>query len=167
MSACAAAGAPAQADIRYMLRAEGTYANSAIAFTLNNTDRVTITDNNGLVLTKSVCNATTATCDLATGAGFFPTNTGAPGDALIYRIGFEAPGPEPVTDLVIFDKTPAFSALSGTLPSIDPQTTALSCALTVPATPASGYEGPLEWSCTGDLPPGSAGIASFEVRISD
>ena len=150
-----------------MLRAEGTYANSAIAFTLNNTDRVTITDDNGLVLTKSVCNATTDTCDLATGAGFSPSNTGAPGDLLIYRIGFEAPGPEPVTDVVIFDRTPAFSALSASVPSIDPQTTALSCALTVPATPAAGYEGPLEWSCTGNLPPGSAGIASFEVRISD
>ena len=163
----AAAGTPSQTDIRYTLRAEGTYANSALAFTLDNADRVTVTDDNGLLLTKTVCNATTDTCDLATGAGFSPSNTGAPGDILIYRIGFEAPGPEPVTDLVIFDQTPAFSALSATVPSIDPQTTALSCALNVPATPAAGYEGPLEWRCTGDLPPGSVGIASFEVRISD
>ncbi|MEO9971891.1 MAG: hypothetical protein ABJG15_19000, partial [Hyphomonadaceae bacterium] len=163
----AAAGTPSQADIRYTLRAAGNYANSAVTYIRENADRVLIGDDNGLTLTKSVCNATTSTCDLQSGTGFSPSNSGAPGDTLIYRIGFEAPGPEPVTDLAIFDRTPAFSALAATLPNIDPQTAGLTCALIVPPAPSAGYEGALEWGCTGDLPSGSFGIATFEVRISD
>ena len=58
----------------------------------------------GLVLTKTVCNATTSDCD--DDANHLTSVDGAPGDVLEYRIAYQRIGP-PVFDVVVEDAVPA------------------------------------------------------------
>ena len=115
---------------------------------LTNSDQVSIGAAGSLELTKEVCNASNGVCNLATGEGFARSNRGLPGDRLVYRIMFEVLGPEPVAGVFVADKTPAFSALTATVPSIFAAPDSLSCEVTSPAAPAIGYQGPLGWTCT-------------------
>ena len=162
------------AVIDYDLEASATYTGLAPYFdgllnpaALSNSDRVVIADGGSLLLTKEVCNTALGVCDSASGAGFDLANSGSPRDVLIYRIVFEVTGPEPVDGLEIVDKTPAYSSLTANAPSVIAEPDGVSCVLSDPAAPVMGYEGLLEWTCTGTSAPGSLGIVGFEVRIAD
>jgi|GEM_PF-3847760 len=165
--------APNGASLNVELEANATYDNLAPSFVaalnpviLSNTDRVIIGNAGSLALTKEVCNLMSGPCDLSTGVGFSVNNSGTPGDILIYRISFEVPGNEPLEGLKIVDKTPAYSSLTATPPSIVSMPESLACALTEPANALEGYEGLLEWTCIGTVAPGSRGAVSFEVQIA-
>ncbi|MEO9969324.1 MAG: GEVED domain-containing protein [Hyphomonadaceae bacterium] len=162
-----ASGSAQGESLQFELVASGLYANTSETFRLVNHDTVTITDAAALRLTKTVCNPQTGLCDAVTGAGFDVANTGAPGDVLIYRIAFDNLGSEPLEDVVVNDDTPAFSSLGATLPSVVSNPIGLTCALSVPATPVTAYQGPLEWACPGQMLAGAQGIVSFEVQIAN
>jgi len=167
-------GAPDGVRLSYDLEASATYTGLTGSFAaastpvvLVNSDVVTVGTAGTLELTKEVCNLGAGACDLPTGAGFGLSNSGSPGDVLIYRIEFEITGADAVDGLVIADKTPAYSSLTVTVPSVVTTPDGVVCSLTNPATPAQGYEGVLEWDCAGLVVPGSLGVVSFEVIISE
>ncbi len=161
------AAAPAAARLTYDVLADFAFAGTAQAAALTNTDRVTVSQSGALILTKQVCNATASACDALAGTGFAASNAGRPGDRLLYRIVFEASGPEPVDDVEVFDDTPAWSSLSATAPTILRTPSGLSCTLATPPAPGPGYTGALGWTCTGTMVPGEAGIVTFEVRVDE
>jgi len=166
VGASSVAAAPSGASLLVDIAVSGTYAGTAVPVSLANTDRVTVSADGALVLEKSVCNATSSTCDLVSGAGFGRNNTGLPGDTLVYRIVFSAPGPDPVDAVEVFDRTPAYSALTAIAPGVVTQPAGLTCALVAPATPAAGYTGELKWSCPGTMIAGEEGVVSFEVEVA-
>jgi len=95
-------------------------------------------------------------------------NQAAPGDVLRYRLIFRNQGSNPLTEVIVTDSTPAFSALNAaaTCPAALPA--ALSaCALSAPdGSNGSGYQGGLQWQFTGELQPGGQGVVSYDVRVS-
>ncbi|MEM7768811.1 MAG: DUF11 domain-containing protein, partial [Pseudomonadota bacterium] len=155
------------ASLSYDLEAQATYTATTALDTLTNTDRITVNEGAALALTKAVCNATTTSCNAATGAGFGVNNAGRPGDVLVYRIVFEAPGPDPIDEVAVHDRTPDYSALTAVAPGIVLQPNSVACALTEPAMPAPNYAGDLEWGCPGSMVAGDRGIVSFEVKVAD
>ncbi|MEE9381590.1 MAG: DUF11 domain-containing protein, partial [Hyphomonadaceae bacterium] len=159
------AGVPDGAVLNYGLEAASTYSGTAKTLTLSNSDRLTVSSAGGLILKKEVCNATISVCDLVAGTGFGLTNSGAPGDTLLYRITFSNPGPDAIDDVRIADATPPYSALTANAPSIVTQPTGLTCTLAVPATPAAGYSGVLSWDCPGAMNSGASGTVGFEISI--
>ncbi len=159
--------APAGATLDYVVAADFDYSGTPLSETLTNDDRVSISSQGALELTKQVCNATQGPCAALSGGGFSASNSGAPGDTIIYRIIFENPGPENIENVDVHDDTPAFSALTGTAPSVLSAPAGLACSLVVPPAPAAGYSGDLHWQCTGNMAPGDAGIVSFEVAVDE
>ncbi len=161
------AGAPPAASLEYTLAADFTFHGTAMTAQLANKDLVTVSQNGALELTKRVCNSSLSACDLASGAGFSSANSGAPGDVLVYLIGFANPGPDPIDDVDVYDDTPAFSALTATAPGVVAAPSGLTCALASPAVASAGYTGDLHWACTGLMAPGQTGAVSFEVSVDN
>ena len=87
---------------------------------------------------------------------------------LRYRLIFRNQGSNPLTEVIVTDSTPAYSALNAaaTCPAALPA--ALSaCALSAPdGSNGSGYQGGLQWQFTGELQPGGQGAVSYDVRVS-
>ena len=162
-----AAGSVQGEDVQFELVANGTYGNAPETFALENFDRLTVGTQAALQLTKMVCNTRSGSCDVLTGAGFDRSNTGAPGDTLIYRLVFQNGGAGIIDDVRVNDDTPAFSSLTATPPGVVTSPQDLTCALTAPTSPAAGFEGGLEWICPGEMQAGSVGVVTFEVRIAD
>jgi len=165
--ATASAGAPSGSSVSFDVTATGTYVDSAATFALTNSDTVIVKTGGSLTLSKQVCNASTSTCDAATGAGFGLSNSGAPGDTLVYRIAFTNTGSAANDNVAIADTTPPYSALTATAPAVEVAPAGVTCTLTVPAAPAAGYAGTVAWDCPGAMAPGAAGAVSFEVKIKD
>jgi hypothetical protein len=163
----AAPGIPGDSRLDYTLMADFAYAGTALGEELANDDRVTVSPEGALELTKQVCNLTVSACDAASGTGFAPANTGRPGDVLIYRIGFENPGPDAIDEVDIHDDTPAYSRLTATGPDVVAAPAGLSCMLVSPAAPAAGYAGDLHWQCSGQMSAGDQGVVSFEVAVDE
>ena len=94
-------------------------------------------------------------------------NQAAPGDVLRYRLTFRNQGSNPLTEVIVTDSTPAYSALNApaACPGVLPA--ALSaCVLSAPdGSNGSGYQGSLEWQFTGELQPGAEGVVSYDVRV--
>jgi len=94
-------------------------------------------------------------------------NQAAPGDVLRYRLTFRNQGSNPLTEVIVTDSTPAYSALNApaACPGVLPA--ALSaCVLSAPdGSNGSGYQGSLEWQFTGELQPGAESVVSYDVRV--
>ncbi|MGR3570242.1 DUF7507 domain-containing protein [Brevirhabdus sp.] len=144
----------------YAVTALTTLSATPLSDTRSNIDTVGTSEQGGqLVLRKTVRNVTKNSAEGA-------ANGGAPGDVLHYRIYIENPSDAPISDVNIFDRTPAYTALSEPLDSPVAVTPGLTCVVSEPAPSAAGYEGPLRWTCTGQVYPGGAGLVSFQVRIA-
>lgn len=129
------------------LSASFSYANSAVTDAQERLD-VTIVGNAtaaGLHLAKVVDKATAKS-----------------GDSLTYTISYTNHSTSPLSNLRIFDSTPAYtvfaSALCGALPS-----GITGCAVSVQ--PSPGASGPVEWAFTGQLQPGTSGAVTFVVTL--
>ncbi|MCP4007186.1 MAG: DUF11 domain-containing protein [bacterium] len=110
------------------------------------TDLTTASDSQsaGLVLHKTV--------DLA---------TALPGDTLVYSIEYTNTGSAPITDVDVFDSTPAFTTfLAASCGPADPGT---SCTVTMQ--PTVGATGSLQWTISGTLPASGTGTVTYSVRI--
>ena len=166
-----AAGAPPGALLTYTLQAVTAFTGTPEDTTLTNADQVTVASagSGAATLEKQVCNITINSCDISDGSGFSAQNTGTPGDIMQYRIIFTVTGPETVSNVTIFDRTPDFTFLkAGTAEVVvTPPVTGLSCQLITPAGGGvEGFEGNIEWACSGGaIPPGSVGVVGFRVEI--
>jgi uncharacterized repeat protein (TIGR01451 family) len=109
-------------------------------------DVTTITFANGLVIAKSVDQA-----------------TATPGGTLVYTITYTNPGTVPVSNIVIRDATPAWTVFdSASCTATGAGITG--CSLT--QQPAAGGTGTVAWTLTGSLAPGGSGSVSFRVRVN-
>lgn len=84
-----------------------------------------------------------------------------PGDTIVYSISFANQGATPLSNVILYDYTPAFTtflaAATDTLPA--------SMGLGALDKPSVGGVGAVRWLLTGDLPPGSSGTVTFSVKI--
>ena len=154
----ASSGAGPGAALTYRLRALTSWIGPPLNPETFNRDSARIGGAGGtLALEKRVRNVTK-------GSAEGTSNTGEAGDVLEYRLTLSNPGGTPAAEVVVNDRTPAWTTLAAPVPS--PVTVAgLSCALAVPAANVAGYAGPLEWRCPGSFPPGASGSLTFRVRI--
>lgn len=89
--------------------------------------------------------------------------TARPGDNVIYTIRFRNTGPNPLTQLVVADKVPAFTTYQSQ--SVGALPTGLTApTFTAPATPQSGV---FQWTFGGTLNPGAEGTVTFTVRVNN
>lgn len=89
--------------------------------------------------------------------------TARPGDNVIYTIRFRNAGNNPLTQLVVADKVPAFTTYQS-------QTVgALPAGLTAPTFtgPAAPQSGVFNWTFGGALNPGAEGTVTFTVRVNN
>ncbi len=149
--------------------------------TLQRTDTTTVGDKgDGLRLRKEVCNVTVqaelaSPCDpLLTGAtagnGFSTSNSGKPGEDLLYRIIYVNQSDQPLSNLVISDTTPPFTvrdAVAAGCPVVPPGLSP--CSITEPV---AGAAGAIRWSFPATVPvpnpvlnPGASGVVTFTVTI--
>ena len=157
----AGSGIGSGATFSYALVATTNYANTAVTETLRNQDSMASSGQGGgdLLLRKLVQNLTQNTPEAA-------SNAGRVGDVLRYRIILSNPGTTPATNVEVFDATPAYTALSGTLPPSVTVLAGVTCTLTDPGTKVADYRGPLAWVCPGSFPPGAEGSLTFDVTIA-
>jgi len=76
------------------------------------------------------------------------------------------PSNEAAANVIVYDETPAYTALNGPIPSPVTVANGITCSLTVPALNVAGYAGPLQWDCPGSFPAGAEGSVTFDVQIS-
>lgn len=133
-------GAQDQVTLTATLTPTGTSQN--LLFT--RVDLTTVKANYGVKLVKSVNKATASS-----------------GEIITYTITYTNQGAEALNNLVVKDKTPAFTtyeaAAAGPLPT----------GLTgvVVAAPAVGAEGDVTWTFAGSLRPGASGSVTFQVKV--
>ena len=88
--------------------------------------------------------------------------TALPGEVLSYTVTYANNSSAALTNIVIFDNTPAFTAFSsaghGTLPN---SITGISLN-----SPGVGTAGAIKWTLTGSLAPASSGTVTFSVTVS-
>lgn len=155
-----ASGAATQGSTyRFDLLADTSYGASGLSQRNDNTDRLVVEAAQGtLQLTKTVRNVTQ-------GSPEGVSNGASAGDVLEYRIYVETVGTVPARDIVVYDRTPPYTALSSAVPSPITLADGVECTLDEPLANTPGYDGALRWSCTGVLQPGAQGFVAFEVSI--
>src|SRR5262249_61597997 len=88
--------------------------------------------------------------------------TALPGEVLSYTVTYENKSSAALTNIFIFDQTPAFttftSAGHGSLPN---NITGISITA-----PSVGASGPIKWTLTGSLAPASSGTVTFSVTVA-
>ncbi|MFT6527188.1 MAG: putative repeat protein (TIGR01451 family) [Celeribacter sp.] len=142
------------------LTADTTYGATGVSEQDRNTDSVMADAQQGsLTLRKTVRNVTQGSVESV-------SNSGTLGDVLEYKIYLENPTILPATDVIIYDRTPPYTALNGPIPSPVVLGGSLSCIVGVPASNVAGYAGNLRWDCTGSYRPGTQGAVTFEVKIA-
>ena len=161
------ADAPLNALYHYDIQADMTFEDSVatghgVTRQVIDTDtvRATFAGAGELKLNKTVENLTQAT-------GVSTSNDGKPGDILEYSIEFTNVGSGPITEVIIFDTTPAYTDLtlaidctSGVLPA------GLTCNVLTPnGANIAGYEGEVRWEMTGALNPSETGTVIYQVTI--
>lgn len=156
----ASSGAPTGSTYTYTVNALTTFTATTVTYTPTDDDIVTVSNAQGEVtLVKTVENETQSTGEAA-------TNTGSPNDILLYRIYISNQSAAPVDDVKIYDRTPPYTSLAVAIPTPVTISPTLSCALAVPASNTIGYQGVIQWDCTGVLTPGDNGSVNFRVAIS-
>lgn len=160
----ASTASPAGSTVSFDVTANASFANTSQSAVLSNTDLVTIDGGSAVELEKQVCNITQNACDLNTGTGFSTQNLGGGGDTLIYRISFLNSGNAPLSAISIGDTTPAYTSLTATSPGVVTTPTNFPCNFATTPVP-SGYQGSLQWECSGSLLPQESGVVFFEVEI--
>lgn len=108
-----------------------------------------------LELRKTVKNITKGTAETET------VNTAEPGDTLEYRIYYRNTGTGPITELVVHDAVPPYTALSGG-PSCGVVLSGMGCTVS-----PLGFDDSLTWEFTGTLSGGSGSSVSYQVKIDE
>ncbi|MBS0464821.1 MAG: DUF11 domain-containing protein [Proteobacteria bacterium] len=153
------ANAPLGAQNAVTVSAAFTYvnANPALVATLARTDTTTVDLAGSVKISKLVTN-------LTQGGGAGTNNNASPGDSLRYDLVVTNPAAKPISQLVVNDATPAFTQfVSATCPGSLPANLS-ACAVTTQ--PGVGAQGPVVWTFTGTLAPGSQVTVSYRVTVS-
>ncbi|WP_239450490.1 GEVED domain-containing protein [Loktanella sp. S4079] len=144
----------------YDLVASTALSATTVVSTSQNTDRIVAGGGAGrLELRKTVRNITQNTPEGA-------SNGGAIGDVLRYQIYLRNPSSAPATNVIIYDKTPSYTALASPIASPTTLGNNLICVVSQPTNNVAGYVGPLRWDCTGTYEPGEDDSVFFDVVIS-
>ena len=143
------AAAPYNATNKVTLTAVINYngASPALSTTLIRVDQTTVGERaSALVLVKSV-----------------DKQSALPGERLTYKIVYSNNSPDPLSNVVIYDTTPAFTTFVSSTWS-----TPLPATLTgaTPIAPAVGSAGNLQWTFTGQLQPAVTGTITFQVNVA-
>jgi hypothetical protein len=142
------ANAPFNAQDQITLTAQFSYtgSNPPVSAMSTGFDVTTVgtSTSAGLTLTKAVDKA-----------------TASPGETITYTITYLNNSASLISNVIIFDSTPAFttflSATAGTLPS--------SLTGSVIVKPSVAGKGPIRWTFSGSLDPGQSGSVHFSVAI--
>lgn len=143
ISASAQEGAQARWDINAVFE-----LNNTISEELNNYDLVSISERyaGALLLIKAV-----------------DKTTALPGETLRYTIEYENTGSEPISNLIIYDHTPAFTVFDNSDCNNDLGEGLMSCDAVLPIL---GSTGALQWRFSDDLDSSAKGSLHFDVVIS-
>jgi uncharacterized repeat protein (TIGR01451 family) len=138
--------APIGATANQVITAALTFANISITTNLTHADLTTVgTTTTGLALTK-----------------FVDKTQALPGDSINYTITYINDSAGSLTNVTIFDSTPAFTtfltATNGLLPA--------NLSGVSVTTPAVGSSGSLRWLFSGALAPSSVGSVQFTVKVN-
>jgi uncharacterized repeat protein (TIGR01451 family) len=155
------ASAPLNAQNKVEVRADFTYtqASPALAASFTRTDVTTVSLAGGVKLSKLVNN-------LTQGDSAGTSNHAVPGDSLRYQLTVSNPGSAAVSQLVVTDATPAFTAfVSAACPTVAALPAGLT-GCTVASQPAVGAQGTVSWTFTGSLPSGRNVVVSYQVTVS-
>jgi len=156
----ASSGAPNNANYSYTLNGLTTFTGTTVTYTPTDFDVVTVTNLQGeMTLSKTVENETQSTPEGS-------SNSGSVNDVLLYRIYLRNQSDAAVDDVKVYDRTPAYTSLSEPITTPVVISPSLTCNLVVPVANSIGYEGPVQWNCTGLLQPGDAGRVTFRVAIN-
>ena len=95
------------------------------------------------------------------------SNLGKPNDILEYEIQFMNHGSDDIRSVEIFDFTPAYTELEGTMNAcIGSLPSGVTCQVFADdGSAVSGYEGRLKWVLDGILKPGDEGYVTYRVKI--
>ena len=141
--------APFNAQDQLTVTAAFTWTGASPALTTNTT-RIDLT---------TVGNPTTAGLTLVKAVD---KETALPGEVLTYTVTYANHSSAALTNIVVFDNTPAFTTFSsaghGTLPN-----SVTGIAVTSPGVGASGA---IQWTFTGSLAPASTSTVTFSVTVS-
>lgn len=130
-----------------------------------NTDNVNGADPIALLVNKSVCNATTDSCNLNTGNGFSINNVGEPNDELIYRLEFLSLLGT-VHNVSVYDAVPTHTRLKPSSMSVVSQPAGMSCTISEPANQnITDFTGIVKWECIGNANISEKGVVAFSVLI--
>ena len=155
----ASGGVSANATYSYGLTAVTDFTGTGLVSSLRNDDAISDGSNGALDLRKLVTNITAGTLETT-------VNSGKSGDILQYRLVISNPGVVPATDIKVTDQTPAWTNLSGPIPSPVAVAPGVNCAIVTPADGGSlGYSGALQWMCPGSFPAGAEGSVTFSIVI--
>ncbi len=155
----ASSGISDAAMTTYGIVAFTDFSGTGLSTNLRNDDVIQSASAGAITLRKFVTNITQNTPEGT-------SNTGTLGDTLQYRLMITNPNTKPISDIRVFDQTPAWTALSDTIPGPVTVAPGINCAVVIPANGGnSNYVGPIEWSCPGSFPPGGEGSLTFRVRI--
>ena len=141
--------APLNARDQLAVTAILTYSAATPALTnavaLTDLATVGLTGTAGLTLLKSV-----------------DKDTALPGETITYTIAYENRGAESLSNVIIYDQTPAYttfvSAANGALPN--------NLASVAIINPAVGAMGAVRWTFTGTLMPGGSGRVTYSVTVT-
>ncbi|SMY36350.1 Pesticidal crystal protein cry22Aa [Photobacterium malacitanum] len=155
------------ASARYAVKAtmvfedvSGTGHGISRIVTDTDTVKVTFVGAGELKLTKTVSN-------LTQGSGITTQNTAKPNDVLRYDIHFENVGTGVISDVTIYDDTPAYTVLEQPLDCNNyTYPTGLNCNIvTLNGNNVSGYKGQIKVELTGELQPSENGSIYYQVNI--
>lgn len=123
--------------------------NGSITEQLYNYDLVKVSDRyaGALLLTKEV-----------------DKSTALPGESLQYTIHYENTGETSLSNLTIYDQTPAFTLFDTTECTTNIGTGLVTC---IPIVPAQGETGSLNWGFSGELAASASGSLSFTIVIQE
>ena len=141
------AGAPPGAYERATLTASFTLTGASPALAASDSlfDVTTVTAGSVLRLDKTASVATVA-----------------PGGSITYTVTYTNPGPDPVSNIVIRDATPAWTVFTSAT-CLTLGAGLASCTLTTQ--PAVNATGSVVWTLGGALAPGASGSVQFRVRV--
>jgi len=154
------------ASVTYDIVAATVFANTSAVSNLSNSDRITVTENSAITVSKQVCNTSLTLCDPVDGTGFTTFNQGSGGDQLTYRIGYSNTGATPINALTLADLTPAYTSLVDTPANQVASPAGFDCVFSTTGT-GPGYTGGILWTCSGTLLPAAEGVIAFAVSINN
>jgi len=162
---CSQAGSKDNLDVT----ATFTYSGNAVAENIAGTSVDLVLQDITSVVSKGIgyLTLTKSATNLDDGVANDDGSQAKPGERLEYSVTFTNPGSGPVTEIVVEDKTPAYTVLdqAAVCPTLPASTGLTNC--TVTPTVAGSSADNIAWTFDGALAAGQAVTITFTVRIDE